>query len=145
VGKCERIGHRQRWYVEQSVNEEAQEEGPERGAIGGSEQRDAADEVAKRKEFFRREIAIGKLIAKKDPDERRDTEHASCQGLLPGFKVQSGGTHEGKDFDLPSTPNGDLEDHHDEELGNCGRIGFRSGYVSRHGWIGPLTVEGSCG
>ncbi len=60
------------------------------------------------------EIPVRELIAEKDADERGDAENTPHQPLLPGAEVQH--AHVGEDFDLPSPPDSDLEDHHEEEL-----------------------------
>ena len=108
------VGHGQGGHIKQAVDQETNEERPEGSHESRGYQSDAAYQMAESEEFLRGKVSISELVAKKDPHNRRNAEHASGKVLLPLLKPKHG--HVGEEFNLPSSPNGDLEDHHDEEL-----------------------------
>jgi hypothetical protein len=79
------------------------------------------------------------LIAEKDPNQGGDPKRAPDKPLLISGELQH--AHVAENFDLPSPPNGDLKDHHDEELKLDGRVGVHKGGRKRTG----RTADYECG
>jgi hypothetical protein len=76
--------------------------------------------VAEGQEALGREIAVGELVAEEDAHDRGDAKRATHQPLLILIEAQH--AHVREDFDLPRPPDGDLEDHHEEQLDLDGRL-----------------------
>src|SRR5262245_31078419 len=85
--------------------------------------------MAEGKEFFSGEIAVGELVAEKDPSDRRDGEHATREILLPLFKLEH--RHVIEDLHLPGAPDGNFKHHHEEQFetwASVHKVGCGGGY-----------------
>src|ERR1051325_3203165 len=69
--------------------------------------------MTKCEESLRCEVTVSNLVTKENSSQRRDPKNTSNRCLLPSREFKH--LHVGKDLNLPSTPNADLQHHHGEE------------------------------
>jgi len=90
------------------------QEQPEIGGHGETEHRQSANQVTKRKEFFRGEISVCELVAEEQADYLCDRECVKNPRLLGRRKSQC--RQVAKYQRKPSSPNEYLSQHHREQL-----------------------------
>lgn len=110
------------------MDEHESKEDRETGGPVHGEDSDAADEVAEGHEFFCGEVAVGELGGEEDADDGSDGEGGADPGGLAFGEVETVLAHVAPYQGKPSTPDEELQDHHDEEL-----IADASGGGSAHG------------
>ena len=113
MGKGQGIGHGNGGHVEQAVDEKQGKKAPKMGDVGCGDEGGSSNEVAEGEKAFGGKVAVGKLIAEKNPQNGSDSEHGSDQTHLPTTELQH--PHVGEDFGLPGSPDGNLQQHHDEK------------------------------
>src|SRR5262249_19061496 len=84
-----------------------------------AENGESPDKVAEGEKFFRGKVAVGKLVRKKDADERSNGKGAADQGLLRAGKTN--GRHVTENWRQPRSPNKKFQHHHYEEF-ETGRV-----------------------
>ena len=97
------------------MNQHEREERPKVGGERQAEHRQATHQLAESQEFFRREIAVRVLVAKKHRHHRRQRESVENGRFLQGAKIKAGQIAENQR--QPGAPDDELQNHHDEELG----------------------------
>ena len=129
------VGDGKRGHIEQAMHQHKSEEGPEErvgllacgvvcqlrgihGRIGlqeeKSDHRRTADEVTEGHEFFGGKFPIHKLIAEKHRHNRTQREGIENPRLLG--VGESKARQVSKDQRQPRAPDGDFQDHHDEQF-----------------------------
>ena len=103
----DRIGHRDRRHINDGMDHEERKEQRKGRHLRGGDQADAGDQVTESKKPLGRKVAVGELIAEKDPQNRAEGKHAAAQTDLPDAEIKH--PHVGENLGLPRAPDENLD------------------------------------